>query len=589
MGYNPVTFFLGWGMQQTRKDELFAAEAAPRLLLQLPPWHRVFLGNLADLLLRRRPRLPVMTSRPAPFWADVFTPTALPLRGFRQSLLYHAFIVTAIWGLSQTWLSRPRPQPRDAFQHTTITYYRVDDYLPPLASPAEVPRRERVGAPAYARQRITSLRLAPDNRHQTIISPPAVKLDRDVPLPNMVVWTPVAPPVPVVAAQHSLAQLTLPSAPVSVVPPAPDPRRNLAQLRQPGLEANVFVPAPSANSLRLKSPPAPAPAVVTPAPAPNAHLHLPEGPVPAVIAPAPALNQFARRPGDVNIGRLDPRITPPRMPEPPTIPAAAPLQGSASGETTGQFIALSLNPATIAGPIALPAGNRAGEFMATPEGVPGAPGTPDIRAGKGSDEGAPATGPAGITISGGNAAPAIGAVVARPPAASNPASAAARQVLLAAIRPLHVADIGRATRSLVNEPTRVAGEVFGPKHYYTMVVNSPNLTSMRGTWIVRFAELHQDTSRGPVTAPVATVQVDPSYPTELLRSRVEGTVTLYAVIRSDGTVSEVRVLKGVDQRLDENARIALSRWRFRPATKNGNPIDLEAVVQVPFLSSRVGD
>jgi len=59
-------------------------------------------------------------------------------------------------------------------------------------------------------------------------------------------------------------------------------------------------------------------------------------------------------------------------------------------------------------------------------------------------------------------------------------------------------------------------------------------------------------------------------------------VILYAVIHADGTVGEVRVLQGIDDRLDENAKKAIARWHFRPATKNGSPIELEAVVQVPF-------
>jgi TonB family protein len=63
-------------------------------------------------------------------------------------------------------------------------------------------------------------------------------------------------------------------------------------------------------------------------------------------------------------------------------------------------------------------------------------------------------------------------------------------------------------------------------------------------------------------------------------------VTLYAVIRSDGSVSEVRVLRGVDDRLDEYARTALSGWHFHPATKNGAAVDLEAVIMIPFKAVR---
>ena len=55
---------------------------------------------------------------------------------------------------------------------------------------------------------------------------------------------------------------------------------------------------------------------------------------------------------------------------------------------------------------------------------------------------------------------------------------------------------------------------------------------------------------------------------------------------ADGSVGEVRVLRGVDDRLDAYARAALTHWRFQPATKNGNAVDLEAVVAIPFRVSR---
>jgi TonB family protein len=54
------------------------------------------------------------------------------------------------------------------------------------------------------------------------------------------------------------------------------------------------------------------------------------------------------------------------------------------------------------------------------------------------------------------------------------------------------------------------------------------------------------------------------------------------VIRVDGTVDDVKILNSVDSRLDETAARALTRWHFRPGTKNGEPVALEAVVEVPF-------
>jgi TonB family protein len=64
--------------------------------------------------------------------------------------------------------------------------------------------------------------------------------------------------------------------------------------------------------------------------------------------------------------------------------------------------------------------------------------------------------------------------------------------------------------------------------------------------------------------------------------RKTSTAPFRAIIRSDGSVDGVRVLEGVDERLNENARRALEKWHFRPGTNDGQPIDIEAVVRVPF-------
>jgi len=115
----------------------------------------------------------------------------------------------------------------------------------------------------------------------------------------------------------------------------------------------------------------------------------------------------------------------------------------------------------------------------------------------------------------------------------------------------------------------------------------PNLSSSSGSWIIRFAELKESHDGLALSGPVPLNKVDPAYPAELLRDKVEGTVILYAVIHRDGSIGEIKVLKSVDERLDENAAKALARWHFKPGTKNGEPVDLEAVVQIPFRVKRL--
>ena len=75
------------------------------------------------------------------------------------------------------------------------------------------------------------------------------------------------------------------------------------------------------------------------------------------------------------------------------------------------------------------------------------------------------------------------------------------------------------------------------------------------------------------------------YPPTLINEHVEGEVVLYAVIRTDGSVDSVELVRGLDEQLDANAMEALSQWKFRPASRQGAPVDLEAIVHIPFHAS----
>jgi protein TonB len=131
-------------------------------------------------------------------------------------------------------------------------------------------------------------------------------------------------------------------------------------------------------------------------------------------------------------------------------------------------------------------------------------------------------------------------------------------------------------------------EIFGPKRVYTLYVNMPNLASATGSWVLSFAELQQNETQ-PKTAPgtdlsgpVPLRKVDPKYPPSLVSAKVEGEVVLYAVIRRDGSVDSIQLVKGIEPELDTNAMEALARWRFRPAELRGAPVELEAIVHIPF-------
>ena len=62
----------------------------------------------------------------------------------------------------------------------------------------------------------------------------------------------------------------------------------------------------------------------------------------------------------------------------------------------------------------------------------------------------------------------------------------------------------------------------------------------------------------------------------------EGTVVLEALVRKDGKVDVVHLLRSLRFGLDQSAIEALRRWRFRPGTKNGMPVDVTVNGEVTF-------
>jgi protein TonB len=88
---------------------------------------------------------------------------------------------------------------------------------------------------------------------------------------------------------------------------------------------------------------------------------------------------------------------------------------------------------------------------------------------------------------------------------------------------------------------------------------------------------------GGVKAPVAIYQPLPLYTEEARRARVEGIVLLQAIIRKDGSVDSFRVIRGLGYGLDESAiNTIATKWRFKPGTLSGQPVDVQANIEVTF-------
>jgi periplasmic protein TonB len=77
-------------------------------------------------------------------------------------------------------------------------------------------------------------------------------------------------------------------------------------------------------------------------------------------------------------------------------------------------------------------------------------------------------------------------------------------------------------------------------------------------------------------------EVKAQYTDDARARNVTGAVVLEIVIKADGTVGDVKILRGLGAGLDERAVSAVRRWSFAPARRLGSPVDVIVEVEVEF-------
>jgi len=89
---------------------------------------------------------------------------------------------------------------------------------------------------------------------------------------------------------------------------------------------------------------------------------------------------------------------------------------------------------------------------------------------------------------------------------------------------------------------------------------------------------------GDVVPPEAVYSPKPAYPPLAARQRIGGTVFLEVLVDENGSVQDVKVLRGVkpDLGLDAAAASAVRSWRYKPATKGGVRVKVRTTQVIPF-------
>src|SRR5580692_21089 len=445
----------------------------PRLLVVPEAWSRIFLQNLWGLFHSRQGAPLHLESAPGAFWSDVFVERKLPWRRFLESGGYHIFALVVVWAGSRFLALQPNVTAHPTFSHADVVYYTPSEYLAPLDTLRSTPAQAEKADPEFSAQPIISVPPEADNHSQTIVTAPKIRLPHDLPLANTVAWS---------------DKPLMPIAPAPLVPAS-----EISRLA-PQMDRSVIAPPPDVDDASQKT------------------MQLAQV---AVIAPPPALEATSdRRLGELNIGHstvigpapqlyLDEQRTvaqgrsaalrghaPQVIAPPPSVNASG---GSRNG---GGMIALSLRPA-VGAPPAPVAGNRRGNFAATPEGHRGASGAPGgstaSSAIDGSASGKNSSGklPSGLYV-GKTATPT--SPIAGDPTPTKSSANSVNPKLLADARPPRVS---RTTQPEVDSKISEAERaVFGNRKIYSLSLNMPNLNSAGGSWVIRFAALKPDSSPG---------------------------------------------------------------------------------------------
>jgi protein TonB len=87
-----------------------------------------------------------------------------------------------------------------------------------------------------------------------------------------------------------------------------------------------------------------------------------------------------------------------------------------------------------------------------------------------------------------------------------------------------------------------------------------------------------------VTLPRVLKEVRPNYTSDAMRAKVQGIVVLECVVRTDGSVGDVQVIRSLDSTfgLDQEAVKAAKNWRFAPGTRMGEPVPVLISIELTF-------
>jgi Gram-negative bacterial TonB protein C-terminal len=464
-------------------------------------------------------------------------------RSFVFSLGFHSIVVAALFLIPAYTNSEPKRPIYDELvhpeAHKIIWYDFRKKPLPDVDAAKRVGTFPKPRGRELSQEAIIAMSPRAKSSKQFIWQPvPKIELRRDVPAPNVVARMNTAvvapPPEPKKEVRPEIEAPRAPQLNTSPQMPNGDLKR--------ALEANQAIAIPKPHKAFVPPPPQPARQARLTLPVAPGEVALPD----ASIVGSPNI----RNPLPEGIGA--PTFSKGAAPPPNGPPGST----NSAGNAKADLAVASLHPGT--GPV--PDGARGGQFSKAP--TLGEPATGEV------------TG-SGLTI------PNLTIRQDRSQAAAPPQLF--KSILYAdKIRSVPVSTLSVPLRPGSRTIPRAIDTRFQGRDVYTMVIPIENLPRYSGDWILWFAERDQKAGDRPsLRSPIPLRKIEP-LEEPLAGARTEFRVQITALIKRDGKIDGITLLRPVAPGLERAVIQDLASWEFKPATRDGAAVDVDIVIEIPF-------
>jgi hypothetical protein len=464
---------------------------------------------------------------------------------FFASLGIHSIVVVFLGLVPSSQKLPERPILEELIQpekHKIVYYDFRKKKLPDVNSRNRIGRTPDPRGEEVSKQTVIAASPQAKSKEQFIWQPaPKIEIRRDLAAPNLV------------------ARLN------SSLPALPAPPQEKRQPEVEGVKASQPDPAPKQPDGDVNHAPESTAAARAPkqpkAFVPPPPVERPKLPIqtPVLDAAAPAITSpftESRLPAGAGMPVLATAAAPP--------PTAPPGPVASAGNARADIAIASLHPSETANN-ELPDGERPGRFSKAPTSGP---------VSTGAVNGSAALTVPNLTIREDKSKPAKAPDEVLPPI---------KTILYAeTVRSIPVSTLSVPLRPASRSIPRSVDARFQGRNVYTMVVPIENLPAYAGDWIVWFAERDVKPGDTPVVrAPVPFRKLEPIGQAVSV-NRTGQRVQLAGTLEKDGKLRGISLLTAAGPAIEFAVIQDISSWEFKPATRNGIPVDVEIVIEIPF-------